>query len=77
MWRSCKKPPLRYIRVEIRDIHGRLYLGFYSGNGCWLQTDGHEVIKEPDVWRWVKPDSVLEQAFRFKLMQRMGVKNET
>lgn len=70
MWRSCKKPPIPFLRVEVRDIHGRLYLGFYAGHKCWLQTEGHEVIKDPDVWRFIKADSMLEKAFKFKMFQR-------
>lgn len=70
MWISCSKPPLPFLRVEVKDTSGRLYLGFYSGHKCWLQTDGHDVIKDPDKWRFIKPDSVLEKAFNFKIKSR-------
>ena len=71
MWRSCKKPPLPYLRVEIKDINERLYLGFYAGKGCWLQTDGHDIIRDPEFWRFIKPGSELERAFKYKISQRM------
>jgi len=74
MWVSCKKPPLPFLRVEIKDINERMYLGFYAGFGCWLETDGHEVIKNPNVWRHIKSDSILEKEFKYKISQRALVK---
>ena len=70
MWISCKKPPLPFIRVEIKDTSERIHLGFYIGFKCWLETDGHEVIKNPEYWRYIKKDSTLDKAFRFKMAQR-------
>lgn len=70
MWRSCDNPPFPYKRVEIKDIHGRIYLGFYALNKCWLTTEGHEVIQDPDMWRYIKADSILERAFQYKIYER-------
>ena len=74
MWISCKKPPLPFLRVEIKDDRERIYLGFYVGFKCWLETDGHEVIKNPKYWRFIKKDSELDKAFRFKMNQRVWAK---
>lgn len=82
MWISCKTPPFPYKRVEIKDVNGRIYLGFYALHGCWLETDGHAVIKDPDMWRYIKRRSILLEEFLDKISQRncvkaMGNPNET
>lgn len=75
MWQSCKKPPLPFLRVEIKDVDEHIHLGFYIGFKCWLETDGHEVIKNPEYWRFIKKDSSLDKAFRFKMNQRIWAKS--
>ncbi len=74
MWQSCDRPPVPFVRVEIRDPNGRLYLGFYSGHQCWLETDGHNVIKNPSMWRYINGDSALEREYKFKIQERNTTK---
>lgn len=74
MWKPCTKPPLPFRRVEVKDMSGRIYLGFYAGRKCWLETDGHYVIKNPALWRKIEGNSSLEDAFKFKLAQRVLLK---
>ena len=82
MWQSCDKPPLPFIRVEIKDTAGRIYLGFYALHKTWLETDGHYVIKNPNMWRKIDGGSILDKEFRFKTKEKMlsqlsEVRNET
>lgn len=70
MWQSCSKPPFPFIRVEVKDMSGRIYLGFYALHKTWLETDGHYVIKNPDVWRKIEGDSILDREFRLKIRER-------
>lgn len=71
MWKSCSKPPLPFRRVEIKDTSGRIYLGFYALCNTWLETDGHYVIKNPDMWRKIEGDSLLDREYRFKVKEKL------
>ena len=72
MWVSCQKPPLPYIRLEIKDSRGRIYLGYYTIWGEYLMTEGHYVIRDARYWRRVPKDSGLNESFLQKLRERLG-----
>ena len=70
-WCTCKKPPLPFIRVEIKDKMGRLYLGYYALRDLWLTTEGHYPIKYPEYWRWIPRESFLDNDFRRRIRDRL------
>lgn len=70
-WCTCEYPPFPYMRIEIKDKLGRIYLGYYALNNTWLTTDGHYPIQYPYKWRWVPKDSVLDMEFRRKVRERI------
>lgn len=53
-WNSCtKNPPAPFVRTEIKDKNNNTFIGYYANFGLFLKTEGHAVIKEPNVWRYV------------------------
>lgn len=56
-WKSCKTPPPKYIRIEIKNKYGKKFYGFYIGDGKYLTTKDKELIKYPKQWRELpRPD---------------------
>lgn len=47
---SKQKPDL-YTRLDIKDKKGKKYIGFYIGNGTFLESKGKNVIKNVVKWK--------------------------
>ena len=57
-WILNKKKPRKYIRLNIKDNKGCKHIGFYIGNGIYLESKGKEIIK--NVVKWKKYDDSIK-----------------